>query len=88
MAQWPSYVQVNIFAFDNYFYGDTDGDGVIERLPPNTVAPNYLNMSIPPQPVSHTLYFHRPDIRFSIWHGLSRLTMQPGDGPSNREDIP
>ena len=51
MAQWPSFVQINVFAFDNYFYGDTDGDGVMERLPPNTVAPNYLNMSIPPQPV-------------------------------------
>ncbi|KAG8809336.1 Cell wall alpha-1,3-glucan synthase ags1, partial [Serendipita sp. 399] len=50
MSQWPSYVQVNVFAFDNYFYGDTDGDGVMERLPPNTVVPNYLNMSVPPQP--------------------------------------
>lgn len=51
MAQWPSIVQVNIFGFDNFFYGDTDGDGVMERLPPNTVAPNYFNMSVPPQPV-------------------------------------
>ncbi|PVF98937.1 putative cell wall alpha-1,3-glucan synthase [Serendipita vermifera] len=50
MAQWPSYVQVNVFGFDDYFYGDTDGDGVMERLPPNTVAPNFLNMSVPPQP--------------------------------------
>jgi alpha-1,3-glucan synthase len=66
MAQWPSYVQVNIFAFDNYFYGDVDGDGVIDRLPPNTVAPNYLNMSIPPQPVSYTPYFYLTDILCSI----------------------
>lgn len=52
MAQWPSYVQVNIFGYDDYFYGDMDGDGVIERLPPNSVVANYLNMSAPPQPVS------------------------------------
>jgi alpha-1,3-glucan synthase len=66
MAQWPSYVQANILAFDNYFYGDVDGDGVMDRLPPNTVAPNYLNMPIPPQPVSYTPYFYLADIRCSI----------------------
>ncbi|KIK57781.1 glycosyltransferase family 5 protein [Collybiopsis luxurians FD-317 M1] len=50
MAQWPTYVQLNVFGFDNYYYGDTDGDGVLDRLPPNTAAPNYLNMSAPPSP--------------------------------------
>jgi alpha-1,3-glucan synthase len=55
MAQWPSFVQVNIFGFDDYFYGDIDGDGVMDRLPPNTVAPNYFNMSVPPQPVGKLL---------------------------------
>ncbi|KZT09456.1 glycosyltransferase family 5 protein [Laetiporus sulphureus 93-53] len=47
---WPSYVQLNVFGFDNYFYGDVDGDGVLDRLPPNTLSPNYLNMSAPPHP--------------------------------------
>jgi alpha-1,3-glucan synthase len=50
MASWPSYVQVNVWGYDDYFWGDTDGDGVMDRLPPNSVAPNYLNMSAPPQP--------------------------------------
>lgn len=50
MANWPTYVQLNVFGFDDYFYGDTDGDGVMERLPPNSAAPNYLNMSAPPHP--------------------------------------
>jgi len=50
MAAWPSYVQVNVWGYDDYFYGDTDGDGVLDRLPPNSVAPNYLNMSAPPRP--------------------------------------
>ncbi|KAF8522241.1 glycoside hydrolase family 13 and glycosyltransferase family 5 protein [Hysterangium stoloniferum] len=50
MASWPTYVQLNVFGFDDYFYGDTDGDGVLERLPPNSAAPNYVNMSAPPHP--------------------------------------
>lgn len=63
MASWPSYVQLNVFGFDDYFYGDSDGDGVLDRLPPNALcrfslrlglanpqAPNYLNMSLPPSP--------------------------------------
>ncbi|TDL24794.1 glycoside hydrolase family 13/glycosyltransferase family 5 protein [Rickenella mellea] len=50
MATWPTYVQLNVFGYDDYFYGDTDGDGVLDRLPPNSAAPNYLNMSAPPHP--------------------------------------
>ncbi|KAF8758339.1 glycoside hydrolase family 13 [Rhizoctonia solani] len=50
MATWPSYVQLNVFGYDDYFYGDTNGDGVMDRLPPNAASPNYLNMSAPPKP--------------------------------------
>jgi alpha-1,3-glucan synthase len=50
MASWPTYMQLNVFAFNDYFYGDADGDGVLDRLPPNTVAPNYVNISAPPYP--------------------------------------
>ncbi|KAJ7219301.1 modular protein with glycoside hydrolase family 13 and glycosyltransferase family 5 domains, partial [Mycena pura] len=50
MASWPTYVQLNVWGFDDYYYGDTDGDGILDRLPPNTAAPNYLNMSAPPSP--------------------------------------
>ncbi|CCO34587.1 alpha-1,3-glucan synthase [Rhizoctonia solani AG-1 IB] len=50
MASWPSYVQLNVFGYDDYFYGDTNGDGVMDRLPPNAASPNYLNMSAPPKP--------------------------------------
>ncbi|KAJ7285792.1 modular protein with glycoside hydrolase family 13 and glycosyltransferase family 5 domains [Mycena rebaudengoi] len=50
MASWPTYVQLNVFGFDDFYYGDTDGDGVLDRLPPNTAAPNYLNMTAPPAP--------------------------------------
>ncbi|KAH9946048.1 glycoside hydrolase family 13 and glycosyltransferase family 5 protein [Epithele typhae] len=50
MASWPTYMQINVFGFDNYYYGDLDYDGVLDRLPPNTAAPNYLNISAPPKP--------------------------------------
>ena len=50
MASWPTYIEVNVFGYDNYYYGDVDGDGVMDRLPPNTIAPNFLNMSAPPYP--------------------------------------
>jgi alpha-1,3-glucan synthase len=50
MAAWPTYVQVNVWGYDDFFYGDTDGDGVLDRLPPNSVAANFLNMSAPPKP--------------------------------------
>lgn len=50
MAIWPSYIQLNVWGFDDFFYGDVDGDGVMDRLPPNSLAPSYLNMSAPPSP--------------------------------------
>ncbi|KAF7323001.1 Modular protein with glycoside hydrolase family 13 and glycosyltransferase family 5 domains [Mycena chlorophos] len=50
MASWPTYVEVNVWGYDDYYYGDTDGDGIMDRLPPNSDAPNYLNMSAPPSP--------------------------------------
>ena len=50
MDNWPAYVQLNVFGYDDYFYGDTDGDGILDRLPPNSAAPNYVNMTAPPKP--------------------------------------
>lgn len=51
MARWPTSVELNVYGYDDFFYGDTDGDGILDRLPPNSAAPNYLNMSAPPHPV-------------------------------------
>ncbi len=50
MAAWPTFMQLNVWGFDDFFYGDMDGDGILDRLPANTVAPNYLNISAPPAP--------------------------------------
>ncbi|KAG1859045.1 glycoside hydrolase family 13/glycosyltransferase family 5 protein [Suillus tomentosus] len=50
MAAWPTYLQLNVFGYDDYYYGDVDGDGVMDRLPANSIALNYLNLSAPPYP--------------------------------------
>ncbi|KAF9052983.1 modular protein with glycoside hydrolase family 13 and glycosyltransferase family 5 domains [Panaeolus papilionaceus] len=67
MASWPTYMQLNVWGFDDYYYGDADGDGVLDRLPPNTVAPNYLNISAPPLPhLSWTLLVDDATMEWSL----------------------
>lgn len=50
MSSWPTYLQLNVFANDDYYYGDVDSDGVLDRLPPNSLALNYVNLTAPPHP--------------------------------------
>ncbi|KAG1788870.1 uncharacterized protein HD556DRAFT_1529798 [Suillus plorans] len=50
MAAWPTYLQLNMFGYDDYYYGDVDGGGVMDRIPPNSIALNYLNLLAPPYP--------------------------------------
>ncbi|KZV90231.1 glycoside hydrolase family 13 and glycosyltransferase family 5 protein [Exidia glandulosa HHB12029] len=50
MASWPTYLQLNVFGNDDYYYGDVDVDGVLDRLPPNSLALNYVNLTAPPHP--------------------------------------
>lgn len=38
LTQFPSLVQINHYGFDDFFYGDADGDGIIDRLPPNSLS--------------------------------------------------
>lgn len=67
MTSWPAYIQLNVYGFDDFFYGDTDGDGIMDRLPPNSVAPNYLNMSAPPKPhVSWNLVVNDQTLEWSL----------------------
>ncbi|KAJ7777588.1 modular protein with glycoside hydrolase family 13 and glycosyltransferase family 5 domains [Mycena maculata] len=68
MAAWPAYVQLNVWdILDDYYYGDADGDGVMDRLPPNAETPNYLNMSAPPPPyVSWAILVNDADMTWTI----------------------
>ena len=67
MTTWPSFVQLNVFGYDDFYYGDVDGDGVLDRLPPNTAAPVYCNISAPPKPhISWTLVVNDADMTWSL----------------------
>jgi len=67
MDGWPSSIQFNIYDFDDYFYGDADGDGVLDRLPPTSLAKNFVNMSAPPKPyLSWTLIVDDATMTWSI----------------------
>lgn len=54
MTRWPSFIQMNVFGFDDYFFGDADGDGVIDRLPPNSLSPSSRIIRRPPPSTSLT----------------------------------
>ena len=67
LAGWPSWIQLNVYAFDDHFYGDTDGDGVLDRLPPNSLAVNFVNMTAPPKPhLSWTLVVDDATMTWSL----------------------
>ena len=54
-AKWPNLVQLAPTGlFDDLVLGDVDLDGVLDRLPPNTLFSNFLNLSAPPYP--HAAY--------------------------------
>ena len=48
MGNWPACVQLNVVDYDDYFHSDVDGDGVLDCLPPNSAALNYINITAPP----------------------------------------
>lgn len=51
MTSWPNYFQITTFdVHDDHYYGDVDGDGALDLLPPNTQSANYMNLSRPISP--------------------------------------
>ena len=49
-AGWPFSIHLNIYSFDDYSYDNTNGDGVLDLLPPNSLAINFVNTTAPPKP--------------------------------------
>ena len=52
MADWPALVQVNLWGINpdgqpdqSYVYGDVDGDSILDRLPPSSLASNTMNIT-------------------------------------------
>ncbi|KAK4120523.1 glycosyltransferase family 5 protein [Parathielavia appendiculata] len=55
MYEWPAIFQLNIWGInpDNQpdvtaIYGDIDNDGIVDRLPPSSLAKNVINITQPP----------------------------------------
>lgn len=55
MDEWPSYLQLSIWGMNpdgkpdqTFVYVDTDGDSILERLPPSSLANNCLNITQAP----------------------------------------
>jgi len=62
MHEWPSNFQLNIWGInpDNQpdvgaIFGDIDGDGIVDRLPPSSLAQNVINITEPP-PMPYLAY--------------------------------
>ncbi|KAI7955973.1 hypothetical protein MJO29_007372 [Puccinia striiformis f. sp. tritici] len=51
ITSWPHEFQLAVFeARDKVFYGDVDNDGVLDLLPPNSQARNFLSLPPPAEP--------------------------------------
>ena len=52
MADWPALIQANLWGVNpdgqpdqSYVYGDVDGDSILDRLPPSSLASNTMNIT-------------------------------------------
>lgn len=55
MYEWPANFQLNVWGINpdnqpdvSYIFGDIDGDHVVDRLPPSSLANNVINITDPP----------------------------------------
>ncbi|KAL2257404.1 hypothetical protein VTK26DRAFT_215 [Humicola hyalothermophila] len=55
MYEWPADFQLNIWGINpdgqpdvGFIYGDIDNDGIVDRLPPSSLARNVINITAPP----------------------------------------
>ncbi|KAF4539253.1 Alpha-glucan synthase [Lasiodiplodia theobromae] len=76
-TEWPAKIQFNIWGMNpdgkpdqSFIYGDIDGDGVLDRLPPSSLTSNTVNISsLPSSP--YTAY------RLAVSYDGKSLTLQP-----------
>ncbi|KAJ6440216.1 Cuticle-degrading protease [Purpureocillium lavendulum] len=75
MDEWPTQFQLNVWGMNpdgkpdaGWVYGDVDMDGVVDRMPPGSLAPNVLNASVPPPmpALSYRLVFDDATFRFTM----------------------
>ncbi|KAK0725972.1 hypothetical protein B0H67DRAFT_144279 [Lasiosphaeris hirsuta] len=73
MDEWPTTFQLNVWGMNpdqkpdaGFVYGDVEGDGVLDRMPPSSLALNVLNATDPPPmpALSYKLIFNDATLRF------------------------
>ncbi|KAJ3831991.1 hypothetical protein F5878DRAFT_591894 [Lentinula raphanica] len=82
MTTWPTFMQLSPFASSSsttssdfplstsYTFGDTDSDSTLDRLPPNSESPNYLDLSSPPYPyLCHLVLMNDSTMRWGLVPG-------------------
>ncbi|KAM7188404.1 hypothetical protein V8F33_010655 [Rhypophila sp. PSN 637] len=73
MDEWPTQFQLNVWGMNpdqkpdtGFVYGDVDGDGILGRMPPSSLAQNFINASEPPPmpALSYKLIFNDATLSF------------------------
>ncbi|KAK3372216.1 putative cell wall alpha-1, 3-glucan synthase [Podospora didyma] len=73
MDEWPTIFQLNVWGMNpdgkpdaGFVYGDVDGDGILDRMPPSSLAVNALNLTGPPPmpALSYKLLFNDATLSF------------------------
>lgn len=74
MAEWPAQLQLNAWGVNpdgrpdqTQVYGDIDGDGILDRIPPVSLLTNFINITDPPPSpyLSYRLSLDDGNLRFS-----------------------
>jgi len=71
LQNWPVSLHLHPFIdLDNLFWGDVDGDGVLDRMAPTSQAANYVNLTAPAYPhLGYTLWVDEQTMK---WHATPR----------------
>jgi alpha-1,3-glucan synthase len=75
MTEWPARFQLNVWGMNpdkkpdqSFVYGDTDGDGVLDRSSPGSLAANLVNLTaLPPSPfVAYRMDLEDSTMRYKL----------------------
>ena len=81
-TEWPAMIQLNVWGVNpdghpdqTFVYGDSDGDGVLDRSLPGSLSPTMLNISdLPPYPhVAYRIELDEANLRWKLMGEGSRI---------------
>lgn len=83
MAEWPAQGQLNVWGINpdgqpdqSYIYGDSDGDSILDRLPPSSLSVTTINITRhPPHPyLAWRIHLDDATMRFKLMPAGSQYT--------------